>query len=1215
MRRARLSILLVAVVVVLGGAFLLALPSLVRWAAVTGIRSATGRATSIRSVEVNLFAGRLVVAGLRIDARDGGSPLAELERLEARFRILPLLRGRLHLDALTLAAPRIHVARDPSGQLSIEDILERYGKGQPSKEPANVVLGRLDLERGAIVFEDRAVTPSRSWDVTGLTLAVRDIVTRSDAARGTVSARLSLAGAPATLEATEIRVKPARARATLTLTGLDLAPVWTYISGDPPVRPDGGRFTTRLEVDYSAESGARAGGEVTLDGLKLLRRGQDAPLVSTPVLHLTSRDVVYRDGAIAAGRLEVLGDPSIVDASVSPAQQFDLTAVHVIVEDATYPTRTPARVSVTAGLPAGGALDVRGTADLHPVAANLDVSVTNVDLTLARAYVPATAPITLGDGRLTTALKVGYGADGTLSTSGNVNVAGLTLLRRDQAEPFVTHQLLKATITDAVLQGGAFSLRRLELAGAPTIVDGSVTPPQRFTFTALGLRVEDATWPARGPARVTLMAEEGGGTVTAQGTVNPATLATEVRARARNIDLSRAAGYVPPTAPVSLGRGRLEAAVRLAHDRAAGTRIGGDGALVDLGLVRRGEHEPFVTDARLAFSIGDLVVKDGATSVASIAVRGAPALTDATVTPPRRLALRALALDAGGIAWPAGPPARVRVGLDLPEAGTLTASGTIALATRALELAVELKDAALAPYGGWLPIEAPLDGRAEAALTVNGGFGEPLALGVKGTIAAHALALGGTEGRAPVALERLAVTGLDLQWPSRLAIERVTLTKPYALLERNKDGSFPLRAMLTPRGPAAAGSPATAPSVAASPATDPAPASPPTAPRSPMALEIAEIVVEDGDTRFVDHSTTPFFSEEISRLALTMRGFRNAPDARADLAVQAVVGPRGALELSGQVAPLGQPFYLDLAGELRDIAMAQANPYMRFYSGWIARTGSVTTKVHYRIVGDELEASNDVHVQKIRVERAPGTDAGVSKQVGLPLGLIVAMITDSRGDIEFKVPVTGKLGTPGFSFGDAIWSAIKNVLVNVAAAPFRAIGKLFGGGGAADGERFQVDPVPFAAGSADVSPDAQQQLQRLADFMRASPYVKVAIEPVVSAEDIQSLKTQEVVARVQRAQRERALADFGAAVAAVWSDAALPPPAPKTTDDMIATLRDREPSPDAAIRRLAARRAEAARATLIETAGIEPARLEERDLAGSAGDAGTGRVQFELVAE
>src|SRR5262245_64723398 len=80
-------------------------------------------------------------------------------------------------------------------------------------------------------------------------------------------------------------------------------------------------------------------------------------------------------------------------------------------------------------------------------------------------------------------------------------------------------------------------------------------------------------------------------------------------------------------------------------------------------------------------------------------LRGAPVYSDASVTPSRRLEVRGLALDASGIRWPAGPPAQLQLGVDLPGAGTLAARGTVGLATRALELAVELKDAALAPYG------------------------------------------------------------------------------------------------------------------------------------------------------------------------------------------------------------------------------------------------------------------------------------------------------------------------------------------------------------------------------------------------------------------------------------------------------------------------------------------------------------------------------------
>jgi hypothetical protein len=209
--------------------------------------------------------------------------------------------------------------------------------------------------------------------------------------------------------------------------------------------------------------------------------------------------------------------------------------------------------------------------------------------------------------------------------------------------------------------------------------------------------------------------------------------------------------------------------------------------------------------------------------------------------------------------------------------------------------------------------------------------------------------------------------------------------------------------------------------------------------------------------------------------------------------------------------------------------------------------------------------------------------------------------------------VTGQLGAPGFSFGDAIWSAIRNVLVNVAAAPFRAIGKLFSGGGKSEPEEFKVDPVPFAPGSADVTADAQRQLQRVADFMRASPYVKLAIEPVVSAQDVSSLKTQEIVARIQRVQRERGLPDFAAAAMAVYAQSQPGAPAPKTPDDVVAALREREPAPDEVVRRLGVRRAELAKLTLVQSAGIEPGRLEERAPDVRAADTSAGRVEFELL--
>ena len=59
------------------------------------------------------------------------------------------------------------------------------------------------------------------------------------------------------------------------------------------MKPERGRFDTRLAVEYDATGGVSGGGEVTIADIGLVRAGESVPLVSTPTLTLTSRDVVY----------------------------------------------------------------------------------------------------------------------------------------------------------------------------------------------------------------------------------------------------------------------------------------------------------------------------------------------------------------------------------------------------------------------------------------------------------------------------------------------------------------------------------------------------------------------------------------------------------------------------------------------------------------------------------------------------------------------------------------------------------------------------------------------------------------------------------------------------------------------------------------------------------------------------------------------------------
>ena len=60
---------------------------------------------------------------------------------------------------------------------------------------------------------------------------------------------------------------------------------------------------------------------------------------------------------------------------------------------------------------------------------------------------------------------------------------------------------------------------------------------------------------------------------------------------------------------------------------------------------------------------------------------------------------------------------------------------------------------------------------------------------------------------------------------------------------------------------------------------------------------------------------------------------------------------------------------------------------------WIIRRGELTAKLEYKIEQDKLDAKNDILVGNLQVAPSRASDE-VKKRIGLPLGLIVALIKD-----------------------------------------------------------------------------------------------------------------------------------------------------------------------------------------------------------------------------
>lgn len=586
---------------------------------------------------------------------------------------------------------------------------------------------------------------------------------------------------------------------------------------------------------------------------------------------------------------------------------------------------------------------------------------------------------------------------------------------------------------------------------------------------------------------------------------------------------------------------------------------------------------------------------------------------DESVKPTTTLALTKLQATVSDLTWPPKGPANLVFSTALPGGGTFDVKGSVVAQPLDADLAFTVRNAPVRPYQAYIPVPARLSGRysgdSRNRIALKDG---KLLLSSTGNSWAQDVEIrtpGGT--RPSIRVERMDLIGIDLDWPKRAAVAKVGFRRPAAEVVRAADGSIDVRSLFT-APEAVGGKPATAPPPP--PVTAVSDGSKPKGLLETMQLDFKEVRIEQGLIRFLDRTTKPAFSQDLSRLELTVKNLTNRPGRRAQLMSQSVVGGDSSLDIRGELGPLGGPHFIDLEGELRRFRLASVDPYAETAIGWLIKKGDLQYKVRFKLDGDELAVTNEVVVGQLQVEPASGADE-VKQRIGLPLALIVALVKDGKGEIRVNVPVTGSVKDPKFDLRETIWTAVKNVLANIVQAPFRAISRLFSGGDKI--EEPKVDAVTFAAGSAVLAPDMEEHLLRVADFLRRSPYVNLALAPAPSAADAEALKAETLTARLREFQKQRSLKDGPGVISAYFTEhlAGVKPPA--AVEEQLALLREREPAPEAGLGDLARRRLDATRQRLVAVEGIPAQRLTvvETNAGATAPAPGrAGRVEFTVVA-
>lgn len=479
--------------------------------------------------------------------------------------------------------------------------------------------------------------------------------------------------------------------------------------------------------------------------------------------------------------------------------------------------------------------------------------------------------------------------------------------------------------------------------------------------------------------------------------------------------------------------------------------------------------EPATAGTLPELRVGEVAVKDFSVELADLA---APT--------PAQLALKNLQVSVKDVTLADGAVMPLAISLNWSPRGAIDVRGTLALRPRVrADLKLDVGGVELLPLSPYL--EQFVNARiTQGAVSTQGNVqvelptaGAP-AISFAGGVTLEKFGLvDGALSEQLAGFRELALNGLKATTAPTLAVslDEVKLTAPYARVVVAADKTLNLAAV-------AKSAPENEPSGQKAPATEQAMAGP-----RPK-IEIARVVVSEGDFTFADRSVSPAVRVAVNQFGGSIAGLSSENFAKAKVDLRAAVDGTGPIAITGELDPLGAKKFVDLKVDVQHVDLVPLSPYSGKFAGYELARGKLNVAVQARLDGEQLDATNLVTLNQFTF----GAPVESPEATKLPVRLGVALLKDLDGKIVIDVPVSGRLDDPSFGVGRVVLRVITNLLAKAAVSPFALLGSMFGGGG--DELAFQE----FAPGASALQATEVKKLATMVQALTNRPGLSVAIE-------------------------------------------------------------------------------------------------------------------------
>ncbi len=270
---------------------------------------------------------------------------------------------------------------------------------------------------------------------------------------------------------------------------------------------------------------------------------------------------------------------------------------------------------------------------------------------------------------------------------------------------------------------------------------------------------------------------------------------------------------------------------------------------------------------------------------------------------------------------------------------------------------------------------------------------------------------------------------------------------------------------------------------------------------------IGRIDVENASGKFTDSSLPLPFSADIAHINGTISTFDSTSHSPANVKLEGQVSEFGEMVMTGAIFPLEPTQKTRMNLSFNNIDIAELSPYAIKFAGREIAKGKMDLDLEYDINQDQMRGQNNVVLHDF----ALGKKVAQPGAADLPLDLAVALLKDKDGIIRADLPVQGNINDPKFDYGKTVRRAIRKLITNVAAAPFRFLAGLVG-----VGKNKDLGYISFFAGRTDLSPAQAEKVNQIGDALIKRPDLQIDIPGVYSASfDTNALQEEKFESRLR----------------------------------------------------------------------------------------------------